>query len=107
MFSEIVYIGNINMQHYSTAKLFLEHGKHVLCEKPLTINEKQTTRLVEIAREKKLFLMEGVWSRFFPAYQKLREIIDSGEIGDVLYCSVQFGVPLQHVERLMYVYIPF
>jgi len=100
IFLDIVYIGNINIQHYSTAKLMLEHGKHVLCEKPFTINEKQTTRLVQLARAKKLFLMEAVWSRFFPAYQKLKEIIDSGEIGEVLYCSVQFGVPLQHVERL-------
>lgn len=78
----------------------LEHNKHVLCEKPFTINEKQTTKLVEIARQKKLFLMEAVWSRFFPAYQKMKELINSGAIGEVLFANVNFGHALQHVERL-------
>ncbi|CAG9767108.1 unnamed protein product [Ceutorhynchus assimilis] len=97
---DIVYIGNLHIQHFEASKLMLEHKKHVLCEKPFTMNEKQTTRLVEIAREKKLFLMEAVWSRCFPAYKKMKEIIDSGAIGDVLFCSVHFGLAIQHVERL-------
>lgn len=78
----------------------LEHNKNVLCEKPFTMNEKQTSRLVAIARQKKLFLMEAVWSRCFPAYIELKKIIDSGGIGDVLFVSVNFGHALQHVKRL-------
>lgn len=78
----------------------LEHGKHVLCEKPFTMNAKQTRKLVELAREKKVFLMEAVWSRCFPAYKELREQIDSGAIGKVLYVQVSFGFPLDDVERL-------
>ncbi|XP_060522738.1 trans-1,2-dihydrobenzene-1,2-diol dehydrogenase-like [Cylas formicarius] len=97
---DIVYIGNLNTQHFECTKLMLEHGKHVLCEKPFTMNEKQTSRLVTIAREKKLFLMEAVWSRCFPAYLEARKIIDSGAIGDVLFASVHFGHALQHVDRL-------
>lgn len=78
----------------------LENGKHVLCEKPFTMNEKQTRALVDIARQKKLFLMEAIWSRFFPAYQELQNQIESGAIGKVLYVDVSFGFALEDVERL-------
>jgi dihydrodiol dehydrogenase / D-xylose 1-dehydrogenase (NADP) len=97
---DIVYLGNLNTQHFEVSKLMLEHGKHVLCEKPFTLNEKQTRGLVEFARQKKLFLMEAVWSRCFPAYKELKRQLDSGAIGDVLFASVHFGQALQHVERL-------
>lgn len=80
--------------------MMLEYGKHVLCEKPFTMNEKQTRRLYQIAKEKNLFLMEALWSRCFPAYIEMKRIIDSGEIGEVLFTSVNFGHALQHVERL-------
>lgn len=98
--TDIVYVGNLNTQHFDTVKMMLEHGKHVLCEKPFTMNEKQTRRLFQIARSKNLFLMEAVWSRFFPAYAEARRIMDSGEIGDVLFASVDFGFAISHVERL-------
>lgn len=78
----------------------LEHGKHVLCEKPLTMNEKQTRRLIQIAKEKNLFIMEALWSRCFPAYIEMKRMIDSGEIGEILFTSVHFGLAIQHVERL-------
>nr|CAH7723960.1 unnamed protein product [Callosobruchus chinensis] len=97
---EIVYVGNLNTQHFSTCKMMLEHGKHVLCEKPFTMNEKQTRKLIELARSKKLFIMEAVWSRCFPVYHEAKRIMDSGEIGDVLFAAVHFGHALQHVERL-------
>lgn len=98
--SDIVYVGNVNTLHFETAKMMLENGKHVLCEKPFTMNEKQTKRLFQIAKEKKLFLMEALWSRCFPAYIEMKRMIDDGEIGDVLFASVHFGHAIQHVERL-------
>ncbi|KAJ8924867.1 hypothetical protein NQ315_001022 [Exocentrus adspersus] len=94
---DIVYVGNLNTQHFDTTKLMLENRKHVLCEKPFTLNEKQTRKLVQIARERKLFLMEAVWSRCFPAYKEMRRLVDAGV---VLFASVHFGHALQHVERL-------
>lgn len=93
-------MGNLNRQHFETTKLMLEHGKHVLCEKPFAMNEKQARRMFQIAKEKNLFIMEGSWSRCFPAYIEMRRMIEAGEIGDVLFASVHFGHPLQHVERL-------
>lgn len=97
---EVVYIGTINPQHYPLGKLMLEHGKHVLIEKPLTMNLKQTKELIKIAREKKLFLMEAIWSRFFPLYQFMMETIRQGTIGDVKYIKSAFGIPIETVDRI-------
>jgi dihydrodiol dehydrogenase / D-xylose 1-dehydrogenase (NADP) len=55
---EVVYIGSINPHHFPLAKLAISNGKHVLCEKPLCINVKETVALVALAREKGVFLME-------------------------------------------------
>lgn len=97
---EVVYIGTLNPQHYEVAQLMLEHGKHVLVEKPLCMNEKQAKKLIAYAERKKLFLMEAIWSRFFPSYQYLQKQIRNGMLGDVKSVHVDFGIPIQHVERL-------
>uniref|UniRef100_H2ZJX9 Trans-1,2-dihydrobenzene-1,2-diol dehydrogenase n=1 Tax=Ciona savignyi TaxID=51511 RepID=H2ZJX9_CIOSA len=88
---DVVYIGAVNTQHYNVAKLMMESGKHVLCEKPLCVNSAETTGLLNIAREKNVFLMEAIWSRCFPAYSKLKELIASGVIGEVGHVQVSFG----------------
>ncbi|KAK2583004.1 hypothetical protein KPH14_009049 [Odynerus spinipes] len=97
---EVVYIGTLNPQHFEIAKLMLSHGKHVLCEKPLTMNLKQTRELIQFARSKNLFLMEGIWSRFFPAYDAIREEIASGSLGEIHQIIVSFGFNMPDVERL-------
>jgi len=98
---QIVYVGNLNPDHYETAKLFLEHGKHVLLEKPLTMNAKQTAALTKFAREKGLLLMEALWSRFLPSYIFALEQIRQGIIGQVYSVDVSFGVAtLDGVDRL-------
>lgn len=64
--------------------LALNAGKNVLCEKAFTVNAAQAKILYETARQKNLFLMEAVWTRYFPLSVQVREIIRSGEIGEVL-----------------------
>ncbi|KAJ6625029.1 Trans-1,2-dihydrobenzene-1,2-diol dehydrogenase [Pseudolycoriella hygida] len=97
---EVVYIGVLNPQHYSVAMLMLENGKHVLCEKPLCMNEKEVRKLIAYAERKKLFLMEAIWSRFFPSYDYLHKQIKNGNLGDVQEVHVSFGFPLEDVDRL-------
>ncbi|XP_076243309.1 trans-1,2-dihydrobenzene-1,2-diol dehydrogenase isoform X2 [Calliopsis andreniformis] len=97
---DVVYIGTLNPQHLEVAKLMLNHGKHVLCEKPLTMNTKQTTELINLAKDKKLFLMEAIWSRCFPIYETIKKEIESGNIGDVYQVIAPFGFKLADVERL-------
>ncbi len=101
--AEVVYIGTINPTHLPLAKLYLDHGKHVLCEKPLAMNVKQVDEMLEYAMTKNLFLMEAMWSRlmhpspsksnlfpwcqsylrFQPAHIKLKEEIEKGTLGDI------------------------
>jgi dihydrodiol dehydrogenase / D-xylose 1-dehydrogenase (NADP) len=97
---EVVYIGATNNTHLPVGKLALNNGKHVLCEKPLCINVRETKELLELARQKNLFLMEAIWSRFFPSYKKLREQIESGAVGEVRQVLVSFGVKIAEVDRL-------
>ncbi|XP_055638312.1 trans-1,2-dihydrobenzene-1,2-diol dehydrogenase-like [Toxorhynchites rutilus septentrionalis] len=97
---DAVYIGAINTKHYEIGTLMLDHGKHVLCEKPLCMNEGQSKSLMAHARRKRLFLMEAIWSRFFPSYIHLKNRIDAGELGEIKAVDVEFGFPLVEVDRL-------
>lgn len=97
---DVVYIGAVNNAHYDLGMLMLEHGKHVLCEKPLCLNEGQSKRLVKRAAEQNLFLMEAIWSRFFPFYRQLRERIDRGDLGKIQEVDVEFGFVLSDIDRL-------
>ncbi|PNS15780.1 hypothetical protein CAC42_4232 [Sphaceloma murrayae] len=80
---DIIYVATPHSHHYQNARLCLEAGKNVLCEKAFTTNAKQTRALVELARKKNLFLMEAVWTRYFPLSIYVRDVITSGKIGTV------------------------
>lgn len=80
--------------------LALNAGKHVLCEKPLSINEKQSRKIFETAKAKDLFFMEAIWSRFFESYKFLRQRIDDGDLGEIKEIELEFGFPLANTERL-------
>ncbi|KAK6815599.1 oxidoreductase [Apiospora arundinis] len=80
---DIVYIATPVSHHFPNAMLALEAGKHVLCEKTLTVTSSQTEKLISTARAKGLFLMEAVWTRFFPLSTQIRDLVSSGAIGTV------------------------
>lgn len=88
---EVIYVGVLNHKHLDVSLLMLEHGKHVLCEKPMCLNEKQARKLIECAKQKNLFLLEGIWSRFFPSYKYIREQIDSGKLGEIERVEAEYG----------------
>jgi hypothetical protein len=80
---DIIYVATPHSHHFQNAMLALEAGKHVLCEKALTVNAAQARKLFATAAAKKVFFMEAVWTRFFPLSIKVREMIQSGTIGTV------------------------
>ncbi|KAF2711133.1 NAD(P)-binding protein [Pleomassaria siparia CBS 279.74] len=94
---DIVYIATPHSHHYANARLCLEAGKHILCEKPMTVNAEQTKILIDIAREKKLFLMEAVWTRFFPVSKEIREFVREGGLGEVkrVWADVSFWTDVE------------
>ena len=79
--------------HFQWAKFALENGKHVLVEKPSTISASNSAELVKIARSKGLALHENYMFQFHEQLKVIKEIVDSGEIGDVRLYRLAFGFP--------------
>ena len=71
--------------HYEIAKKLLEKGKNVLVEKPMTLSAGTSKELVEIAKKNNAQLMVGHVLLFHPAIKKIKEVIDSGKIGQLYY----------------------
>lgn len=80
--------------------LALENSKPMLCEKPLTVNAKQAKAIYESARQRKLFVMEAVWTRFFPLCTAVRQYVQDGLIGEVLrvYVDNSTGVDISKLN---------
>ena len=79
----IVYISAVNAQHYPLAKMALQAGKHVVCEKPCTTAAVHTRELFALAREKNLFFMEAEKMLFLPAIMEVKKKIAEGYLGDI------------------------
>jgi dihydrodiol dehydrogenase / D-xylose 1-dehydrogenase (NADP) len=80
---EIVYIGTPHPAHHRDVRMCLEAGKHVLNEKAFTMNADEAEDVINLARQKKLFLMEAMWTRFFPIQVRVREILAAGLLGEL------------------------
>ena len=89
---DIIYIGSPHNLHLENTLMALDHHKHVLCEKPMGVNLREEKIMIDKAKEKNLFLMEALWSRFLPNIIKTKELIDSGEIGDVKLLTAFFSI---------------
>lgn len=87
---DAIYIAVPHAYHYEWAKQALEHHKAVLCEKPAMMNAKQMKEIKEIALANDTFFMEAMKSRFVPMYQKIKELIYQGTIGDITKMSVSW-----------------
>lgn len=88
---DIVYIGLVNSAHYPVTRQALLAGKPVLCEKPFTLHAEQTQELIQLARQKDLFLMEGLWTRTFPVIDRVKEIVSSQKYGKTTLAQMDFG----------------
>src|SRR5215213_10403881 len=88
---DVVYIATPHPFHAQNATLCLQAGKAVLCEKPFCVNAAEAERVVELARKKRLFIMEGMWTRFFPLMEEVRRLVSEGAIGEVRMLNVDFG----------------
>lgn len=89
---DVVYVATPHPMHMDNTLLAIEHGKHVLCEKPIAMNAKQTRRMIAAAQRKGVFLMEAMWTRFFPAMGRLRTWLAEGRIGNVMAIEADFGI---------------
>lgn len=88
---DVVYIGTLHPFHYENTLLCLNAGKHVLVEKPFAMNARQTEEMIKLARDKGLFLMEAMWTRFLPTMIQVRQWLADGVIGDVELVRAAFS----------------
>mmetsp|Transcript_8757 Transcript_8757/g.13156 ORF Transcript_8757/g.13156 Transcript_8757/m.13156 type:complete len:349 (+) Transcript_8757:64-1110(+) len=87
---DVCYIATPSLRHPQDCLLAIKNGKAVLCEKSMAPNDTIAKEIFDAAKEANVLVVHGVWSRFFPAMQKVRQIIDSGEIGEVRSARASF-----------------
>jgi predicted dehydrogenase len=88
---DLVYVASLNHLHRRDVVGFLRAGKHVLCEKPFALDAAQAEEMVAVARAEGRFLMDALWSRFLPSWQRAKQLVDDGAIGEVLAASAELG----------------
>lgn len=88
---DVIYIATPHHAHMKWSLAAIDHGKHVLCEKPIGVNTAQVDAIVAGARRKGVFLMEGLWSRFNPSIEHVKSQVDSGELGPIRYLRADFA----------------
>ena len=88
---DIVYVATPHNYHCENTLTAISNGKHVLCEKPFAVNSREVHSMIDAAREKGVFLMEALWTRFNPNIIRAKEILDSGQLGKIKLISANFG----------------
>lgn len=88
---DIVYIATPHTSHFENAMMCLRAGKSVLCEKPMGMNFREVKALTDEAKARKLFLMEAIWTRFMPSFEKTLELIRNNAIDEIFYVRADFG----------------
>lgn len=98
---ELVYIATPHSHHAEHAKLCIEYGKPVLCEKAFTVNREQAEEVFALAKEKGVFVAEAIWTRYMPSRKVINEIVESGIIGDIKTITANLCYPISSVERIV------
>ncbi|MCJ7468407.1 MAG: Gfo/Idh/MocA family oxidoreductase [Maribacter sp.] len=88
---DAIYIATPHTSHAELSIRAMNHGKHVLCEKPMGINRTEVEQMLETAARNKVFLMEALWSRFNPTIKKAKQLITEGAIGKIRYLYADFA----------------
>lgn len=88
---DIIYIATPHVFHFEQTMLCLRAGKSVLCEKPMAMNAKEAKIMMDEAKKRNLFLMEGLWTRFIPGTKKVLDLIANDAIGTIDFIKADFG----------------
>ncbi|MEM1416828.1 MAG: Gfo/Idh/MocA family oxidoreductase [Myxococcota bacterium] len=98
---DAVYVGTPTALHAAHARLGLEAGRPVLCEKPLATSAEDARALTALARSQGVFLMEAMWTRFLPAVRATKAALERGDLGEVQLFQAELGyrVPYDPTSR--------
>lgn len=98
---DFVYIATPHSHHYRHMKLCADHGKHILCEKPFTVNVRQADDAIRYAKSKGLLVAEAIWTRYQPMRRIIRETLDSGIIGTPQLLTANLGYAMLDKPRIV------
>ena len=98
---DLVYIATPHSHHYEHSMMALKHGKPVLVEKAFTANAAQAEKLIRTAEEKGIFITEAIWTRYMPLSHKVKEIMESGIIGQPRVITATLCYMMEHKERIV------
>lgn len=87
-----VYIATPPSTHRELALLCLQSGKPVLVEKPFALNVDEALEVVQMARSRGVFCMEGMWTRFMPLVRRVKQMVESGQLGEIRLVTGSFGI---------------
>ncbi len=88
---EVVYVASPHALHLEHARMAIEAGKHVMCEKPLTLNTREAEEMARLAREHDVFLMEAMWTACHPVVRELRDRLRAGDFGTPRQLRAELG----------------
>jgi predicted dehydrogenase len=88
---DVIYVATPHKLHHEGVTLALNAGKHVLVEKPIALNRAQALEMVEMARRKKLFLAEALWTFYLPKFDVLRQLLEAKAIGQIRSVYTDYG----------------
>ena len=89
--ADVLYIATPHTSHCELTLAALNSGKAVLCEKPAGIDADQVKMMIAAAKANNIFFMEALWSRFNPSIIKVKELVESGQLGDIAFLNANFG----------------
>lgn len=98
---DLVYIATPHSHHYRHAMMALENNKPVLVEKAFTANAREAEELIAYARRKGLFITEAIWTRYMPLSHKIKEVMESGIIGEPRILTATLCYMMEHKERIV------
>lgn len=98
---DLVYIATPHSHHFPHTMMALEYGKHVLVEKAFTANSAEAEILIGTAREKGLFITEAIWTRYMPLSHKVKDIMESGIIGEPRLLTATLCYMMEFKERIL------
>ncbi len=99
---DIIYISTPNLFHKEHAILCLNAGKAVICEKPFALNTQEVQEMIQIAKDKNVFLMEAMWTRYLPTINKAKAWIDEGKLGMIKMLQGDFGFKSEGQEDIRF-----
>ena len=98
---DLIYVGTPHSHHYDVTREALMAGKPCLVEKAFMANARQTEDILALAHSRKVFVAEAIWTRYQPVVQTVREIIDSGRIGQPRMLTATLGYSMGNKARIM------